>query len=85
MDMNTRLTKKGKFIRALMFVLSILFFCAILVVYVGAILWLGSMEKELGTEFVQDTYAPPTGIFSIIGMIVLGVLGWKCMSISCEI
>jgi len=85
MDMNTRLTKKGKFLQAFMFVLSILFFCAIFVVYVGAILWLDSMEKELGAEFVQDTYALPTGIFSIIGMIVLGVLGWKCMSISYEI
>jgi mannose/fructose/N-acetylgalactosamine-specific phosphotransferase system component IID len=85
MNIDTRLTKKGKFLREFMFVLSILFFCAILVVYVGAILWLDSREKELGAEFVQDTYALQTGIFSIIGMIVLGVLGWKCMSISYEI
>lgn len=85
MHTDNKLTKQGKFLRAFMFVLSILFFCAIFVVYVGAILWLDSMEKELGAEFVEATYTFPTGIFTIVGMIVLGLLGWKCGSIAYEI
>lgn len=85
MHTNTRLTKHGKFLRAFMFVLSVLFFVLVFVVYVGAILWLDSMEKKLGAEFVQATYALPTGIFGIVGMIVLLWLGWKSMSIAFEI
>lgn len=83
--MNTKLTKHEKFLHTLMFVLSILFYGLMFAVFIGTVLWLDSMEKELGAEFVEATYALPTGIFSIVGMIVLCVLGWKCMSIAYEI
>lgn len=83
--MNTRLTKREKFLHILMFVLSILFYGLMFAVFIGTILWLDNMEKRLGVEFVEATYAHPAGIFAIVGMIVLGLLGWKCYSLTYEI
>ena len=81
MDVGSMLTKKGKFLRVLMYVLSTLSFVAILAVFIGAVLWLDHMEDKLGEEFVQSTYTVPTALFTIIGMIVLCFLGCKCGSL----